>query len=113
MRVSVRLVASLTKHILKNKLASREKFPLVLMLEVTHLCNLACKGCGRIREYKETLNELMTTEDCLASVDECDAPVVSVTGGGAVDASPHRGHREWHLEKETTRLPYHKWLTFS
>ena len=90
MRVSVRLVASLAKHISKNKLASREKFPLVLMLEVTHLCNLACKGCARIREYKETLKELMTTEDCLASVDECDAPVVSVTGGEPL-MHPHIG----------------------
>jgi hopanoid biosynthesis associated radical SAM protein HpnH len=81
MRVSVKLGTSLTKYILKNKLASREKFPLVLMLEVTHRCNLACKGCGRIWEYKETLSELMSAQECLAAVDECGAPVVSVTGG--------------------------------
>ncbi|HHT9127047.1 MAG TPA: adenosyl-hopene transferase HpnH [Candidatus Brocadiia bacterium] len=81
MRVSARLGTSLAKYLLKNRLASREKFPLVLMLEVTHLCNLACKGCGRIWEYRETLGELMGVEECLSAVDECDAPVVSVTGG--------------------------------
>ncbi|MGR3310158.1 MAG: adenosyl-hopene transferase HpnH [Candidatus Brocadiales bacterium] len=90
MRVSVRLGTSLAKYILKNKLLLRKKFPLVLMLEVTHFCNLACKGCGRIWEYRETLDELMEVQECIAAVDECDAPVVSVTGGEPL-MHPHIG----------------------
>ncbi len=28
-----------------------KRFPIVLMLEPLHACNLTCTGCGRIREY--------------------------------------------------------------
>ncbi len=81
MRFPLRLNYDLTKYIISNKLNKVEKFPLVLMLEPTHLCNLACSGCGRIREYADTMQEMMSLEDCLRSVDECPAPVVTITGG--------------------------------
>ena len=51
------------------------------MLEPTHLCNLACSGCGRIREYADTIQEMMSLDECLKSVDECPSPVVTITGG--------------------------------
>jgi hopanoid biosynthesis associated radical SAM protein HpnH len=81
MRFPLRLNYDLTKYIVSNKLNKTEKYPLVLMLEPTHLCNLACSGCGRIREYANTIQEMMTLEECLQSVDECPAPVVTITGG--------------------------------
>ncbi|MGQ3686274.1 MAG: adenosyl-hopene transferase HpnH [Candidatus Loosdrechtia sp.] len=81
MRVSPSLSFSLAKYLLKNKFLRRKRFPLVLMLEVTHLCNLACEGCGRIWEYKETMQEKLSVEECIRAVDECPAPVVSITGG--------------------------------
>lgn len=81
MRFPPRLNYDLTKYIVANKIKKVEKFPLVLMLEPTHLCNLACSGCGRIREYADTIQEMMTLEECLKSVDECPAPVVTITGG--------------------------------
>ena len=65
----------------RMKLSGRKKYPLVLMLEPLHACNLHCSGCGRIREYASTMNKRMTPAECLASVDECDAPIVSVCGG--------------------------------
>jgi len=68
-------------YLLRNRLRGRRKFPLVLMLEPTHRCNLACAGCGRIREYHETLNQEMSLEDCLRAVEEAAAPVVTITGG--------------------------------
>ena len=34
-----------------KKMSGAEKFPLVMMLEPLHACNLTCTGCGRIREY--------------------------------------------------------------
>ena len=54
---------------------------MVLMLEPLHACNLHCRGCGRIREYAATKNQRLSPDECLAAVDECDAPVVSVCGG--------------------------------
>ena len=81
MRFPLRLNYDLTKYIFTNKMKKVEKYPLVLMLEPTHLCNLACSGCGRIREYADTIQEMMTLEECLHSVDECPAPVVTITGG--------------------------------
>lgn len=58
-----------------------KRFPLVLMLEPLHACNLTCTGCGRIREYEASLNEQLTLEQCLRAADECGAPVVSISGG--------------------------------
>jgi len=51
------------------------------MLEPTHRCYLQCAGCGRIREYRETLGQELSLEECLHTVDECPAPVVTITGG--------------------------------
>lgn len=81
MRFPWRLNYDLTKYIIVNRMRGIDKYPLVLMLEPTHLCNLACSGCGRIREYAETIREMMSLEECLKSVDECPAPVVTITGG--------------------------------
>ena len=58
-----------------------KRFPIVLMLEPLHACNLTCTGCGRIREYESTITERVPLEECLAAVDECGAPVVSICGG--------------------------------
>ncbi len=58
-----------------------KRFPLVLMLEPLHTCNLTCTGCGRIREYKSTITDVLSLAQCLSAVDECGAPVVSVCGG--------------------------------
>ena len=58
-----------------------KRFPIVLMLEPLHACNLTCTGCGRIREYESTISERVPLEECLAAVDECGAPVVSICGG--------------------------------
>jgi hopanoid biosynthesis associated radical SAM protein HpnH len=81
MRFPMTLTRRLTGYILKNKMSGNGKFPLVMMLEPLHACNLTCTGCGRIREYKPTINEMLTVEECLAASEECGAPVVSICGG--------------------------------
>jgi hopanoid biosynthesis associated radical SAM protein HpnH len=81
MRHSLSKTLGLAKYIVKKKLAGEKYFPLVLMLEPLHACNLTCTGCGRIREYQSTLREQVPVERCLAAVDECGAPVVSICGG--------------------------------
>ncbi|MDX2152398.1 MAG: adenosyl-hopene transferase HpnH [Bryobacteraceae bacterium] len=58
-----------------------KRFPLVMMLEPLHACNLTCTGCGRIREYESTITQQLSLEQCLKAVDECGAPVVSICGG--------------------------------
>ncbi|GJQ58222.1 MAG: adenosyl-hopene transferase HpnH [Candidatus Scalindua sp. AMX11] len=81
MRGSLRLTYSLVKYLVKNKFSFVKRFPLVLMLEITHKCNLACEGCGRIREFKDTMDKMMSVEDCMSVVDECRSPVITITGG--------------------------------
>jgi len=68
-------------YIVRQELAGRKRYPLVLMLEPLFRCNLACAGCGKIDYPDEILNQRLSVEDCLAAVDECGAPVVSVAGG--------------------------------
>lgn len=58
-----------------------KRFPLVLMLEPLHACNLTCTGCGRIREYESTMTDKLSLEKCLRASDECGAPIVSICGG--------------------------------
>jgi hopanoid biosynthesis associated radical SAM protein HpnH len=81
MRFPLTLTTSLAGYLAKKKLSRAKRFPLVLMLEPLHACNLTCTGCGRIREYSQTIKEKLSVEECLASVDECGAPVVSICGG--------------------------------
>jgi hopanoid biosynthesis associated radical SAM protein HpnH len=51
------------------------------MLEPSFRCNLKCAGCGRIREYRDILDQTLTLEECITSVEEAGAPVVCITGG--------------------------------
>ena len=70
-----------TSYILKQKLRGRKRYPLVLMLEPLFRCNLSCAGCGKIERPEEILDKHLTVDECLAAVDECGAPVVSIAGG--------------------------------
>jgi hopanoid biosynthesis associated radical SAM protein HpnH len=71
----------MTGYIANKRIRRSEKFPLVMMLEPLHACNLTCTGCGRIREYADTIREKLSVEQCLQALDECGAPVVSICGG--------------------------------
>jgi len=81
MRFPLKLTTKLTKYLVGKRIRGEERFPLVMMLEPLHACNLTCTGCGRIREYKSTINEMLTVEQCIAAMEECGAPVVSICGG--------------------------------
>src|SRR2546423_8929727 len=73
--------ARIGAYIVRQRLARRQRYPLVLMLEPLFRCNLACAGCGKIDYPDEILNQRLSVEQCLAAVDECGAPVVSIAGG--------------------------------
>lgn len=71
----------MTAYLAKMRMRRRKRFPLVLMLEPLHACNLRCSGCGRIREYADTLRHMMPVDECLNAIEECGAPIVSICGG--------------------------------
>ena len=77
LELSVRLAA----YMLKNRLRGRKRFPLVTMLEPLEMCNLACVGCGRIREYKPVIDKMMPVQEALDAVTQSGAPIVSLAGG--------------------------------
>ncbi|MCI0683122.1 MAG: adenosyl-hopene transferase HpnH [Gemmataceae bacterium] len=81
MRFPLSLTTTMVGYIAKKKLTRQRRFPLVLMLEPLHACNLTCTGCGRIREYETTIKARLSVQECLDSVDECGAPIVSICGG--------------------------------
>jgi hopanoid biosynthesis associated radical SAM protein HpnH len=68
-------------YLLKQLLAGRRRYPLVLMLEPLFRCNLACAGCGKIAYPETVLNRRLSAPDCLEAVDECGAPMVAILGG--------------------------------
>jgi hopanoid biosynthesis associated radical SAM protein HpnH len=71
-------------HIWSRRLSGQVRFPIVTMLEPLETCNLSCTGCGRVREYRESvinLKKMVSVEDCLQVVQTAGAPVVSIAGG--------------------------------
>ncbi|MGH9572989.1 MAG: adenosyl-hopene transferase HpnH [Candidatus Acidiferrales bacterium] len=80
MRVPFSMTTTMAGYLAKKGMSDK-KFSLVMMLEPLHTCNLTCTGCGRIREYKSTINEILTVEECMKAVDECGTPIVSICGG--------------------------------
>lgn len=81
MRFPLGLYKALTRSFVKNGVKGRKRFPLVLMLEPTHRCNLACAGCDRIRLNAETPACDLSLDECMEAAFESGAPVVTVTGG--------------------------------
>ncbi|MDT7951137.1 MAG: adenosyl-hopene transferase HpnH [Acetobacteraceae bacterium] len=81
MSVPLRQVAKVGAYVVRQHLAGRKRYPLVLMLEPLFRCNLACSGCGKIDYPAEILNQRLSVADALGAVDECGAPVVAIAGG--------------------------------
>ncbi len=81
MRFPLAMTSRIASYVIRKRLAGAKKFPMVLMLEPLHACNLTCTGCGRIREYESTIKQKLSIDECLAAVDEAGAPVVSICGG--------------------------------
>ena len=81
MGVPVSQMWTVATYVLRQKLAGRKRYPLVLMLEPLFRCNLACAGCGKIQYPTHILKKDLSVEDCFKAVDECGAPMVSIPGG--------------------------------
>jgi len=81
LRFPLPMTLRIAQYVAKKKVARTRRFPMVLMLEPLHACNLTCTGCGRIREYSASIKEKLSIQECLDAVDEANAPVVSICGG--------------------------------
>jgi hopanoid biosynthesis associated radical SAM protein HpnH len=81
MGIPVSQMAKIGGYVVRQHLAGRKRYPLVLMLEPLFRCNLACAGCGKIDYPDKILNQRLPLADCLEAIDECGAPVVVIAGG--------------------------------
>ena len=81
MAVPISQMWTVASYVLKQRMAGRKRYPLVLMLEPLFRCNLACAGCGKIQYPAHILKKQLTPEECFHAVEECGAPMVSIPGG--------------------------------
>jgi hopanoid biosynthesis associated radical SAM protein HpnH len=81
MAVPLRQSLRLGAYLLRQRLARRERFPLLVELEPLFACNLACAGCGKIQHPAHILKRRMPVEQAVAAIEECGAPMVSIAGG--------------------------------
>jgi len=80
MTLPAQVLARIGSYTVKNHIKGG-KYPLVLKLEPLLRCNLACPGCGKIDYPDAILNQRLSFEQCMAAIDECGAPAVSIAGG--------------------------------
>ena len=108
MPVPVRQSARIGWYLARQKLARREKFPLIVELEPLFQCNLACPGCGKIQQPEPLLRQRMPVAQAVDAVMECGAPMVSIAGGEPlIHPEIHTIARE--LDRaQALRLPLHE-----
>jgi len=81
MPVPLRQSARVASYLVRQRLARREKFPLVVELEPLFQCNLSCAGCGKIQHPDHVLRRRMSVEQAVGAIEESGAPMVSIAGG--------------------------------
>lgn len=81
MPIPLRQNLRMGSYLLRQKLARRERFPLIVELEPLFACNLACAGCGKIQHPTEVLRKRVSVEEAVGAIEECGAPMVSIAGG--------------------------------
>jgi hopanoid biosynthesis associated radical SAM protein HpnH len=81
MPVPARQSIRIGTYVMRQRLARRHRFPLLVELEPLYQCNLACAGCGKIQQPDELLRRRMPVADAIAAIEESGAPMVSIAGG--------------------------------
>ena len=81
MPVPARQSLRIGTYIMRQRLARRKRFPLLVELEPLYQCNLACAGCGKIQQPDELLRRRMPVEEAIGAIEESGAPMVSIAGG--------------------------------
>src|SRR4029078_885672 len=81
MAVPLRQSLRTASYLARQRLARREKFPLLVELEPLYQCNLACSGCGKIQHPDHVLRRRMPVDQAIGAIEESGAPMVSIAGG--------------------------------
>jgi hopanoid biosynthesis associated radical SAM protein HpnH len=81
MSLPLRTTARIGAYLLRQKLARREKYPMLVELEPLFACNLKCAGCGKIQHPTDVLKQRMPVEQAVGAIEEAGAPMVSIAGG--------------------------------
>ncbi len=81
MAARIRQSTRMGLYLMRQRLAKRDKFPLIVELEPLFQCNLACAGCGKIQHPEETLRRRMSVAQAVGAIEESGAPMVSIAGG--------------------------------
>ncbi|MCU4184528.1 adenosyl-hopene transferase HpnH [Acidiferrimicrobium sp. IK] len=81
MGVPLRQSVQVGTYMAKQKLAKRDKYPLIVELEPLFACNLSCNGCGKIQYPTDILRKRLTVEQAVGAIEESGAPMVSIAGG--------------------------------
>ena len=81
MGIPFRQSVKIASYLFRQRIAGREKFPLLVELEPLFQCNLACSSAGRSSTRSTSCKQRMPVEQALAAIEECGAPMVSIAGG--------------------------------
>ena len=81
MAVPLRQAVRTGAYLARQRLARREKFPLLVELEPLYQCNLTCSGCGKIQHPDHVLRRRMPVDQAIGAIEESGAPMVSIAGG--------------------------------
>ena len=95
-------------YLVRQRLAKRERFPLIVELEPLFQCNLACSGCGKIQHPEHELRRRMPVEQAIAAIEESGAPMVSIAGRRAADPPRDPRDRGRARQAQEVRLPVHE-----
>jgi hopanoid biosynthesis associated radical SAM protein HpnH len=81
MSIPFRQSTRIASYLIRQKLARRDKFPLLVELEPLYQCNLTCSFCGKIQHPDHILRKRMPVDQAVAAIEEAGAPMVSIAGG--------------------------------
>ena len=81
MTMPLRQSLRIGSYLMRQKLARKDKFPLLVELEPLFACNLKCAGCGKIQQPHTLLKQRMPVDQAIGAIEECGAPMVSIAGG--------------------------------
>jgi len=80
MRMPFHITTDMVKYQLQQAWRGSKRYPFVMMLEPLYTCNLACLGCA-VERHTGKLKDRLPVDVCLAALDACGAPAVSICGG--------------------------------
>src|SRR4029077_15891987 len=81
MAVPLRQSLRTASYLARQRLARRERYPLLVELEPLYQCNLACAGCGKIQHPDHVLRRRMPVDQAVDAIEESRAPMVWIAGG--------------------------------